>query len=148
MLRWLLERQFSIDLLRQLNQLRIAIKPEAAALAAQVVTPEQVRCIVAGLERTETAERGYGDTRQADISFYVAIVEASQNDFFAQFHEVVATALRTSVRFTNRIEGQTANLAEHAAVKDTTLVCDPDGARAAMRNLIGEVLAAVESSKP
>jgi hypothetical protein len=32
-LRWLLERQFSIDLLRQFNQLRVAIEPEAAALA-------------------------------------------------------------------------------------------------------------------
>src|SRR6478736_3358498 len=34
-LRWLLERQFSIDLLRQFNQLRVAIEPEAAALAAR-----------------------------------------------------------------------------------------------------------------
>src|SRR3546814_317147 len=35
-LRWLLERQFPIDLLRQFNELRVAIEPEAAALAARV----------------------------------------------------------------------------------------------------------------
>ncbi len=33
-LHWLLDRQFSVELLRQFNQLRVAIEPEAAALAA------------------------------------------------------------------------------------------------------------------
>ena len=33
-LRWLLERKFSVELLRHFNQLRVAIEPEAAALAA------------------------------------------------------------------------------------------------------------------
>jgi DNA-binding FadR family transcriptional regulator len=32
-LRWLLERQFSLDLLRQFSELRLAIEPTAAALA-------------------------------------------------------------------------------------------------------------------
>ena len=34
-LRWLLERKFSLELLRQFSELRIAIEPEAAALAAR-----------------------------------------------------------------------------------------------------------------
>src|SRR3546814_5088644 len=40
-LRWLLERQFSIELLKQFNQLRVAIEPEAAALAAQFGRSEE-----------------------------------------------------------------------------------------------------------
>src|ERR1051325_6657285 len=34
-LRWLLERKFSLELLRQFSDLRIAIEPAAAALAAR-----------------------------------------------------------------------------------------------------------------
>ena len=37
-LRWTLERKFSVDLLRHFNQLRVAIEPEAAALAAPSVS--------------------------------------------------------------------------------------------------------------
>src|SRR3546814_15818855 len=42
-LRWLLERQFSIDLLRQFNELRVAIEPEAAALAARVAPVDDIQ---------------------------------------------------------------------------------------------------------
>src|SRR3546814_11100624 len=60
-LRWLLERQFSIDLLRQFNELRVAIEPEAAALAARVATVDDIERVNAGLKRMEKAERGEDD---------------------------------------------------------------------------------------
>src|SRR3546814_13959843 len=60
-LRWLLERQFSIDLLRQFNELRVAIEPEAAALAARVATVDDIERVNAGLKRLERAERGDDD---------------------------------------------------------------------------------------
>jgi DNA-binding FadR family transcriptional regulator len=143
-LRWLLERQFSVDLLRQFNQLRVAIEPEAAALAAQMAGAEDIRRISAGLARMEAAEHGQDDTLEADIAFHVAILRASGNPFYAQFRDVVATALRTSIRFTNRIKGRTANVADHGAVRDAILARDPDAARAAMRALIGDVLDLIE----
>src|SRR3954464_12448747 len=76
-LRWLLERQFSVDLLRQFNQLRVAIEPEAAALAARVATAEDRQRISDGLDRMVAAERGHDDTLDADIAFHVAILRAS-----------------------------------------------------------------------
>ncbi|TGX55200.1 FadR family transcriptional regulator [Sphingomonas gei] len=139
-LRWLLERQFSIDLLRQFNQLRVAIEPEAAALAARVGTPDELARITQGLERMVAAEQGLEDTLEADIAFHVAILRASGNPFYAQFRDVVGTALRTSIRFTNRLKGRSANVADHAAVRDAIAAHDPDAARAAMRALIGDVL--------
>jgi DNA-binding FadR family transcriptional regulator len=143
-LRWLLERQFSVDLLRQFNQLRVAIEPEAAALAARLANAEDLARISAGLARMEAAERGEDDTLEADIAFHVAILRASENPFYAQFREMVGTALRTSIRFTNRIKGRTANVADHAAVRDAIAAHDPDAARAAMRALIGDVLDLIE----
>lgn len=147
-LRWLLERQFTVELLRQFNQLRVAIEPEAAALAARVAGPEQIDAISAGLARMEAAERGEDDTLDADIAFHVAILQAAGNPFYAQFREMVATALRTSIRFTNRIKGRTANVGDHAAVRDAIVAHDPEAARAAMRALIGDVLGLIDQGEP
>lgn len=139
-LRWLLDRKFTVELLRHFNQLRIAIEPEAAALAAQFHSDAELRAIHAGLVGMEAAEAGRGDPLDADIAFHVAILRASRNPFYAQFQTVVATALRTSIRFTNRIKGRSANIADHAAVAEAIAARDPDAARAAMRRIIGDVL--------
>jgi DNA-binding FadR family transcriptional regulator len=144
-LRWLLERRFSVDLLRQFNQLRIAIEPEAAALAARVATREDVARIGAGLDRMREAERGDDEPLEADIAFHVAVLTASGNPFYAQFRDVVGTALRTSIRFTNRIKGRTASVADHADVYDAVARHDPEGARRAMHALIADVIALIET---
>jgi len=147
-LRWLLERQFSIDLLRQFNELRVAIEPEAAALAARVATADDIERVNAGLKRMERAERGEDDTLESDIAFHIAVLRASRNPFYAQFRDVVSTALRTSIRFTNRVKGRTANVADHAAVRDAIVAGNPDKARKAMRALISDVLELIETAKP
>jgi DNA-binding FadR family transcriptional regulator len=139
-LRWLLERRFSVDLLRQFNQLRVAIEPEAAALAAQYHDESDMAAIRHGLSEMEAAEKGLADTLEADISFHLSILRASKNPFYAQFQTVVATALRTSIRFTNRIKGRSANVADHAAVADAIAARDPNSASLAMRRIIGDVL--------
>lgn len=146
-LRWLLERKFSVELLRQFNQLRVAIEPEAAALAARFHDEGDMAAIRDGLSRMEAAEAGQGDPLDADIAFHVAILRASHNPFYAQFQTVVATALRTSIRFTNRIKGRSANIADHAAVADRIAASDEDGARLAMRRIIGDVLDLIASEK-
>jgi len=143
-LRWLLERKFSVDLLRQFSQLRVAIEPEAAALAARFGDAEDLRGIDAGLARMIAAEQGQDEPLEADIAFHVALLTASKNPFYAQFRDVVTTALRTSIRFTNRIKGRTASIADHKAVRDAITARDPDAARLAMRHLIGHVLDLIE----
>jgi len=139
-LRWLLERQFSVDLLKQFNQLRVAIEPEAAALAARFADDEDLRRIANGLQRMQAAEEGADDTLEADIAFHVAVLRASGNPFYAQFRDVVGTALRTSIRLTNRLKGRTANVADHGRVRDAIEARDPEAARIAMRSLIADVI--------
>jgi DNA-binding FadR family transcriptional regulator len=144
-LRWLLERKFSVDLLRHFNQLRVAIEPEAAALAAVYAGPNERDAITAGLERMEAAENGLDNTLDADIAFHVAILKASGNPFYAQFQDVVATALRSSIQFTNRIKGRSANVADHAAVRDAIVKRRAETARAAMRKIIADVLDLIDN---
>ncbi len=143
-LRWLLERNFSLDLLRQFTQLRLAIEPEAAALAARFAQDADIRSITAGLERMQAAEQGSDDTLDADIAFHVAILRATQNPFYAQFRDTVAMALRTSIRFTNRVRGPNASLPEHAHVCNAIVAGDVEAARSTMHRLITDVLDTVE----
>jgi DNA-binding FadR family transcriptional regulator len=143
-LRWLLERRISIDLLRQFNQLRAAIEPEAAALAAHAASPADVARIASGLERMVAAEKGLDDALDADIAFHAAILGASGNPFYSQLRDMVGTALRTSIRFTNGLQGGPANVAEHALVLDAISSRKPDAARIAMRGLIDGALNLIE----
>lgn len=142
-LRWLLERKFSIELLSHFNQLRAAIEPAAAALAASHADARARALIEAGFARMVAADRGEDDVLDADIAFHLAILHASGNPFFAQFRDVVATALRTSIRFTNRIQGRTADLAAHGAVRDAIIAGDAAAAHAAMHAIIGDVVAVI-----
>ncbi|MEG3171151.1 FadR/GntR family transcriptional regulator [Sphingomonas sp. ZB1N12] len=139
-LRWTLERKFSVELLRHFNQLRVAIEPEAAALAARFGDAADEAAIRNGLAQMEAGEAGTADPLEADIAFHMAILRASKNPFYAQFQSVVSTALRTSIRFTNRIKGRSANIPDHAAVADAIIARDPAGARTAMTRIIGDVL--------
>ena len=145
-LHWLLERKFSVELLRHFNQLRVAIEPEAAALAALEATQDEQAAICAGLARMVAAEAGADDPLGADIAFHVAVLEASRNPFYKQFRGMVASALATSIRFTNRIKGRTANIEDHRAVYDAIVKRDSAGARSAMRGLIGDVLSLIDEA--
>lgn len=146
-LRWMLDRKFSLDLLRQFNELRIAIEPMAAELAARAASGEGIAGIDAGYRRMVAAEAGDDDPLEADIAFHIAVLEASANPFYAQFRDVVMTALRTSIRFTNRFKGRTASLPQHRAVLDAIAARDPQGARAAMGVLIEDVMTLIADAE-
>lgn len=146
-LRWMLERKFSLDLLRQFTELRIAIEPMAAALAAEAADAKRLAAIVVGYQRMVAAEAGDDDALEADIAFHVAVLEASANPFYAQFRDVVSTALRTSIRFTSRFNGHTASLPQHGAVLAAIEARDPAAAKAAMSALIDDVMALINSAQ-
>ena len=146
-LRWMLERKFSLDLLRQFNELRIAIEPMAAMLAAETADAAGLAEIEVGYQRMVAAEAGDDDPLEADIAFHIAVLEASANPFYAQFRDVVKTALRTSIRFTNRFKGRTASLPQHRAVLTAIQARDGEAARAAMQALIEDVMALIAEAK-
>ncbi|MCQ4165503.1 FadR/GntR family transcriptional regulator [Tahibacter harae] len=138
---WILERKFSTRLLQEFTQVRAAIEPAAAALAAQVTEPAQLRPITLALERMRAAERGKDDPLESDIAFHVAILQATNNRFYAQFTDLIATALRFSIRATNRYKGvRQASIPDHKAVADAIIAQRPQAAAKAMSALIQEVL--------
>ena len=146
-LRWLLERKFSLELLRQFSELRFAIEPSAARLAAQAATPQGIEAILSGFRRMQAAEAGADDPLESDIAFHVAILVASANPFFVQFRDVVATALRTSIRFTNRFKGRTASLPAHQAVLTAIEAREPNSAYTAMAAIVDEVMVLITEAE-
>ena len=146
-LRWLLERKFSLDLLRQFSELRLAIEPTAAAFAAQYPESPAIAAIEAGFARMKSAAVGEDDVLEADIQFHIAILHATQNPFFGQFEELVRTALHTSIQFTNQFSGHTANVDQHREVLEAIKAGQGDQARATMYRLIADVLALIHKAR-
>lgn len=147
-LRWLLERKFSLPLLREFTEMRLAVEPAAVALAATRLDAATLARIEASLERMQAADRGEGDAVEADIAFHTALLGASGNRFFANLDQLVNTALRISIRFTNSIKGRSASIAQHEEVLAAVRARDPERAAAAIRRLILDVLELITASAP
>jgi DNA-binding FadR family transcriptional regulator len=82
-LRWLLERKPWLELLIEFTEIRLAVEPGAAALAAVVAGPAEKAALQHALARMVAAERGDDDPLESDIAFHVAVLLASGNRFFA-----------------------------------------------------------------
>ena len=138
---WLLERKFSPALLTEFTEVRLAIEPQAAALAATAAGPVEKQAVRDAIERMRAAERGEDDPLASDIAFHVAVLHASKNRFYAQLTELTSTALRFSIRTTNRYKGvKLASVADHKRVADAIIAGRPAVAAEAMRKMIQEAL--------
>jgi DNA-binding FadR family transcriptional regulator len=138
---WMLERKLSPGLLLEFLEIRLAVEPGAAALAARVAGPAEKAAIADGIKRMQAADRGDDDALESDIAFHVAVLRASRNRFFAQLTGFTATALRISIRTTNRYKGvKLASVADHKRVADAILGGKPAAAAEAMRKLIQEAI--------
>ena len=64
----------------------------------------------------EAAEAGLDGPLDSDIAFHVAVLNASGNRFLTQFDQMISTAPKFSIRFTNRLKGvRIASVADHRA---------------------------------
>ena len=146
-LRWFLERKFSPTLLLEFTQVRLAVEPMAASMAARLASPEAKAGIMAAFDRMKAAERGEDDPLESDIAFHVAILWASGNRFLAQMRDLIDVALRTSIRLTNRHKGvPLASVADHQRVADAILAGDAEGANQAMRDLVLQAMSLIETA--
>jgi DNA-binding FadR family transcriptional regulator len=95
----------------------------------------------------QAADAGQDDVLEADVAFHVAILKASGNPFFGQFRDVVSTALKTSIRYTNRIVGRSADLEAHEMVMNAILARDEASAQTRMRVIIEDALDAIRKNE-
>jgi DNA-binding FadR family transcriptional regulator len=141
---WLVERQFSLSLLHQFSELRLGLEPAAAEIMARNGSEESIVAVSAALDRMIAARQGADDPLEADVAFHVAILRGTDNLFYSQLHDLLAVPLRTSIRFTNRFLGKSADISRYVEVRDHISAGEPAKARNAMTLIIEDVIALLD----
>lgn len=145
LLRWSLESNPSMNVLKEFLQMRIAIEPEAAALAARNADPKHIEAIEIALERMRNAPEGTQEDLDSDIAFHVSILYASKNRFYIRLRDFITTALRVSISHTTPIKGNhLAVVEDHAKVLAAIKNKNAERAKHSMLLLIDEALNFIE----
>ncbi|WP_426997028.1 FadR/GntR family transcriptional regulator [Pseudarthrobacter sp. N5] len=94
-IRWRLASSGRLEQLRALNELRGAVEPQAARLAASRVTLDAGSELVSQAARLWAAgQRGdHDEFLRLDIEFHASILKASGNPMFSQLHNLVREVL-------------------------------------------------------
>ena len=128
-LRWMLDRDFSIALLAEFTAFRRSFEPRAALLACRNFTPGAHTPIFNALEQMARAGPMIDDTIEPDIAFHIAILDASANRFMRQCRDLTATALRFSIRITDNPKAvQGADVAAHGYIAEAIAARDEEAA--------------------
>lgn len=143
---WRLDSDDRVRQLRSLTELRIAVEPLAAALAARNASPSQrARLATLAIDMRRTGEAGKLEEFLAlDIEFHAEVLEASGNEMFAALAGVVAEVLswRTHRGLMPHSPRQVA-LAAHEAVAHGIVVGDAVAAEQGLRTIVSEVQTAL-----
>lgn len=94
---------------------RIAIESEAAALAAERRTPQELRALRRALDARSRLDRGLEAHVDADTAFHRAIVAAAHNDILAELFDGFVPRLRQSMVEMLRLRPLGDEAADHDA---------------------------------
>lgn len=122
-----------------LTEIRQAIEPVAAALAAERCTPEQLAVLRACLEAMRSPEHTPQSFAEADLRFHLAIGVASGNPLIRSIGAVIEAVLVATFSLSSPMDDpaqQEQTVANHKAIVDAIEARSPDAARAAMLGVI------------
>ncbi|MCU6453746.1 FCD domain-containing protein [Sphingomonas sp. A2-49] len=140
LLSWRVRVGLDAAFMDQLTQMRRAVEPAAAALAAERASPAQIDEMRAALDAMAAAGVNRHAFAQADLRFHVALGAASGNPLFRSFASVVETALDASLSLTAPPGADTIAtiVRRHRDVADAVAAGDAAGAARAMLTVIDE----------
>lgn len=124
----------------ELVEARKLIETELAGLAADRVTPEDLKQIGAQLDRMERSVNGLGEFLQADIEFHLAVGQAAHNSILMNALHLIRNLLQEWIGSTLQEEGiaQIA-LEQHKAIFLAVAKKNGAAARAAMSGHLEEM---------
>ncbi|WP_230977208.1 FadR/GntR family transcriptional regulator [Georgenia yuyongxinii] len=129
--------------LHRLTEIRLAIEPTAARLAARHAPEVGQRLLELAATLRRLGEDGRGvdeEYLQADVAFHTLLIEASGNDMLAALQDIIAAVLvgRTHLRLTPANPAP-ASLDHHEAVARAVAAGDEDQAEHYARAVVMEV---------
>ncbi|MCW3849512.1 FadR family transcriptional regulator [Sphingomonas sp. LB-2] len=139
-LAWRVRLGFDHQFLEQLVQMRRAVEPAAAALAAEQRTGAhlaEMRKALAAMSDAGSDRRAFSD---ADLDFHIAVAVASGNPLFRSIASVIETALEAYFALSTplQIASMEAAVASHTRIADAIEQRDGEAAARAMLAVIDE----------
>ncbi|GAB1580815.1 FadR/GntR family transcriptional regulator [Phyllobacterium phragmitis] len=138
---WHFEAGVDLKFMESLAEMRLALEPEAAALAAERRTEQQLAELYRWADRMGDRNDTAQDFVHSDLQFHLTIAEASGNPFMRSLSALIEVALVTAFTLSSPIpdtERHVASARKHRAIADAIAKRDPEAARAAMRLVIFE----------
>jgi DNA-binding FadR family transcriptional regulator len=137
-LRWHIEAGAGKAFYADLSEMRLAVEPHAAKLAAQNASEPSIRAMRVTVDRMATApdRRTFAET---DIELHSQIAKASGNAFMQSVSALIETALLSSFWISSPAQNpidQSAVAADHGRIVDAIDARDPQSAEDAMRHVI------------
>ena len=138
LLSWHLEAGIDKRFLRDLADIRLAVEPRAAALAAERCKPEMIAVMRESIERMRAAPSNSLEFADADLQLHLDIATASANPFMRSIGAVVEAALRASFQLSAPVDDseREAAIIAHSAIVDAIEAGDPQAAAEAMKAVI------------
>ena len=139
-LAWRVRLGLDADFLARLAEMRRAVEPAGAALAAKHRTPEQIAAMRDALDAMAAAGTERRAFAEADLDFHIAVSAASGNPLFRSFAGVIEAALSAAFSATSPVDraGAEANVRRHRAIVDAIAAGDAAAAASAMLTVIDE----------
>jgi DNA-binding FadR family transcriptional regulator len=135
---WRLEAGIDEAFINDLIELRLAIEPAAAAIAARRADEADRVRLVSGFRAMEAVAHDPAAYLEVDLVFHRGILLATENQFFISLRPMIESVLRVSFRLSvHEPEAVIEALPLHRAVLDAILARDPGASERAMRHLIG-----------
>ena len=148
-LRWRLDGPDRLPMLRSLSELRSAVEPLAARLAAERATPDQCGALAAaviGMASTSRAANRAAYLRH-DEDFHLTLLQSADNPMLAALGTVVVAVLEGRTEHALMPAGADADaLRLHGEVAAAVQAGDGAAAEAAMRAIVAESADAIEAA--
>lgn len=147
-IRWRLASGERMGQLRSLTELRAAVEPQAAALAAVRATPPEASDLIALAARMWAAGKAGDEATflRLDIEFHSQVLMSSRNEMFAKLQQLVAEVLTGRHHYHLMPHfPQAEALQWHADVAQAIQRGDGDQARSAMVQIMEQALSEMKS---
>ena len=135
-LSWRYSTMPPVQFFGELFEVRLMIEPNAAALAAQRATPEDLVEISTAFKAMSEASQANSSGVEADLRFHRGILAASRNPLLLQMGHLIGAGLLISHRFSR--ESFDIFLPKHRQVMRAIEAQDPARARKTMEQLLTE----------
>lgn len=137
-LAWHLDAGIDKRFLRDLAEIRLAVEPRAAALAAERRTEADIAAMRGTILRMRNEPGASDGFAEADLKLHLAVANASGNPFMRSIGAVIEAALRASFVLSAPVDEREYDVAvaAHERIVEAIAERDTEKAAAAMTNVI------------